>query len=171
MVGKRLTMRIQKTTTYLLIITAAINMVFALGFMTNFYQLFYDGNSEMYEFYQQIQTLNNVVFQTALIGIVLAILHLPFDFNKKVVSAMGVVLTSATTIVNIMNVMVVLNTNAYFLKAYNNIDFSSLEGYTVSTLPFVMTQVLFVSSVVFSVIITVTSVWNFIQNRKQAVHA
>ncbi len=53
---------LQVILSYSLIVAASIMLIYTLGFMTNFYRLFVDGTSQMYDFYKDLQILNNAIF-------------------------------------------------------------------------------------------------------------
>lgn len=167
MAREKMTLRLQKYITYLLIGTAAILFLFALGFMTNFYELFLGGNSEMFDFYKRIQLLNNVIFTSAVNLIVLAILHLPFDFHKRTVSLLGLILSGLTFGINLYNALAVNKVNTLFARVYLGIDFSSLESYKASLLPFQVTQIIFVTTIVVTLSLFVISTINFISERRK----
>lgn len=167
MASEKITLRLQKYITYLLIGTAAILFLFALGFMTNFYELYLGGNSEMFDYYKRIQSLNTVIFDTSLYLIVLAILHLPFDFHKKSVSIFGLILSGFTFGINLSNALVVNRVNTRFARLHLGIDFSGLENYDASLLPFQLTQIIVAVTVVVTLSLFVLSVVNFISERRK----
>lgn len=169
MKGKDMTFKIQKISSITLIVVAVMIFVLSLGFMTNFYSLFYDGTSEMYDLYKDIQMLNNVIFDSALYLIVLSILQIPFDFLKNSVSRKGLALSLLTVVMTISNGLVVFRTNNYFKAVYGKFDFSEMAEYTPSNLPFNMTSILFGLAMVVSVIVFISAIINHLKARgKQA---
>jgi len=167
MLSDKFTLRLQKYLTYTLIGTAAILFVFALGFMTNFYELYLGGNADMFDYYKRIQSLNTVIFDSSLYLIVLAILHLPFDFHKKSVSLFGVIFSAVTFGVNLSNTLVVNRLNTYFARLHLGIDFSGLESYDASLLPFQMTQIIFMVTIAVTLFLFVVSLVNYIKEKRK----
>jgi hypothetical protein len=155
--GASITLIVRKISSIALIVTSIVTFVFGLGFMTNFYQLFYDGNSEMYEFYKNIQVLNNVVFDSSIYLVILALLQIPFDIQKKDVSIRGLVLVVISLFVHVSNSLVVFGQLTKYKALYVGMDLTGLDGYNVTTFPFEFAQSIFVTAIVLLVLILVTS--------------
>ncbi len=169
MAERQITLKLQKIFTFALLVIAVLLFIFSLGFMTDFYELFLKGNSEMYDFYKSLQVMNNMLFNAALALIVLAILHIAFDFHKNTVSIFGLILTTITLLLNISNGIDIFRTSAYFIKKYSEIDFTSLEIYQPSILSFQLANVLITSVIVISAFVLIFSGINYLKNhRKQA---
>ncbi|WP_461207100.1 hypothetical protein [Clostridium sp. DL1XJH146] len=164
----KLSLKLQKISSYILIVVAILVGVLALGFMTNFYQLFYNGTAETYQYYKDIQGLNHAIFQSAIILIILSLLQIPFEITKKTTNIFGLVLLLITTIINFVNSMTVLKFNSYFKGLYKQLDFSSIESYTYSIRPFQLTSVLFIATIILTIFVLGVSIFNYIStNRRQ----
>lgn len=147
-------------------ITAAIVLFIAgLGFMTAIYPLFYDGTSEMYEFYKSVQALNKASFNGAVIVVVLGFLMIGFDLNKKSSGIVSTVYAIGVTVYTLMTAMVMFRAVPHYRNIYTAFDFSVIEGYTASTLSFDVTLYGFVAISIIAVSLSIVSVVCFIQNR------
>ena len=67
-------MKIQAGLVYSVATVSALIFVLYLGFMTQYYVLFYDGTDELYEFYKQLQIFNKEAFIIALRIVVLTLI-------------------------------------------------------------------------------------------------
>lgn len=167
MTGRQFTLKVQKISSLMLFILAGVLLAFSLGFMTNFYQLFIEGNSEMYKFYKNLQMLNTLLFDSAIILVVMALLHFAFEFHKQIVGFGGVMIALTNTILAISNGIVIFQTNDYFKNEYLKINFENLTRYTPSILTFILTNVLLSSVIVISILVTIVSCINFIRNYRK----
>ncbi len=158
--------KIQKISSIALIVTAIAAFIYSLGFMTGFYQLFYDGTSEMYDFYKKMQILNNIIFDASLYLLILSLLQLPFDLLKKEMSIRGFILVAVTTAITISNALVVFGTSNYFQNMYQGFDFSSLSNYKPSVLPFTLAYIIFSIAIAILVILTVIGLLSIMKSIK-----
>jgi len=118
--------------TLLSIIVAAGMLILALGFMTNFHVLLYDGNTDMYNFYKNVQALNHLLFSTSVIVIVYALLLLAFDVNNNKLGFLGIIFVVIGSIVTVVKSLTLFKYIPYFKNLYNSFDFSILNNYTPS---------------------------------------
>ncbi|GAB6107255.1 hypothetical protein [Fusibacter bizertensis] len=167
MADRQLALKIQKVASFALYLIAGVLFVFSLGFMTNFYQLFIDGNSEMYKFYKDLQMLNTMIFDLSVILVILTLLHFAFDFHKRMIGLGGVIVTLTTTILNISNGIAIFQTNAYFKNEYLKIDFSGMANYNPSAVPFNLTYIIFSLVIAISALVTIVSCFNFVRNYRK----
>lgn len=131
---KKITM--QTLLVYSLISVAVIQFIYALGFMTNFYRLFYDGTNEMYSYYKDLQLLNQFIFESALITLILALSLLPFDLHKNNKSLFGKIAVIGMIIYFGNNVLINLRAFPYYRNIYTAFDFSIIENYQPNPLIF-----------------------------------
>ncbi|MDC7221040.1 MAG: hypothetical protein PQJ59_13980 [Spirochaetales bacterium] len=153
--------RLQVITTYILIYLAVAAVLFSLGFMTNFFNLFMDGNEEMYNFFKAVQELNNKVFGWSVIALVLSLVYIPFELNKGAAGFFGMIYTILTGLFNGLKGISILGKTSSFNEMYNQIDFSSLADYRVSTMPFTLASVFAVLIMVVSLSLTLLSIINY----------
>ncbi|MDC7232508.1 MAG: hypothetical protein PQJ58_04715 [Spirochaetales bacterium] len=150
-----------------MIILSSILLILALGFMTDFFTLFMDGNDEMYDLFKNLQILNNVLFNSSLIYLVLSLFLFPFDINKKTAGLFGVGFTLIIALLNIVNGITLFSTNSYFINAMSQIDFSGFEGTVPSTVPFSLISILFGLAIALSVLLAAVTGFNFLRSRKE----
>ncbi len=167
MANRQITLKLQKIFTFLLLAIAIVLFIYSLGFMTNFYELFLEGNNEMFKFYKSLQVMNNMLFNEALALIILAVLHLVFEFHKNVVSIFGIILTAINLLINILNGIDIYRTSAYFIKKYATIDFTSLEEYNPSIASFQSANIIITIVIGISAGILIFSSVNFIKNYRK----
>lgn len=136
-------LKIQKGVTYALIIIAIITFVLGLGFMTDYYQLFYDGSQDMFNYYKDLQVLNKVIFQSTVAFIVLSFLLLAFDIHKKKAGVLGWLFVLGLSVYMITNSLTIVSAIPSYQQEYLAFDFSIIENYSISTMSFSMSRVLF----------------------------
>ncbi len=163
----KILLKTQVILTYTTIITAAVISIFGLGFMSEFYTLFMNGNDAMYTFFKDIQPLNTKVFTSGLTFLVLALFLMPFDINKKIAGVFGVAFTLIITIINIVNGISIFTITNKFKAVYNGIDFTSLEDYIPSTTPFMILIALFGIAIVITLSLFITTIINYLSNKKE----
>jgi hypothetical protein len=130
---------------YLLIGVAALYFIYSLGFMSNFYRLFYDGNAEMYNFYKELQLLNKFIFNTALTTLILAILALPFDIHKKKTGWINVIFLMGFFGYELSNLSTIFGSIPYYTNKYMSFDYSIIENYNTTPIMFTLTYVFYLS--------------------------
>ncbi|KAA3662035.1 MAG: hypothetical protein DWQ04_14630, partial [Chloroflexi bacterium] len=77
--------------------------VLYLGFMTQYYILFYDGTFEMFEYYKQLQVFNKEAFSIAIQFVVLALVLLMFELHKIRPGLCGLAMVLITTVYITLN--------------------------------------------------------------------
>jgi len=147
--------------TLLSIIVAAGIIIVALGFMTNFHVLLYDGNSDMYNFYKNIQALNHVLFSTSIVVLVYAALLLAFDVKSENFGLLGMIYVPIGTIVTVVKSFTLFTYIPHFKALYNSFDFSILNNYVPSPWIFDLTTGLFVIWDIISILLLITCVINY----------
>lgn len=162
-------LEIQKKVCYLLITAAIILFVLSLGFMTNFYQLFYNGTTEMLSYYKQLQYLNKAIFNASVIFIVISLLLIPFDINKKSSGKFGLMYVTGIVLYILITSLTLLSSIPYYRQKYLVFDFSNIQGYNPSTFAFSMASLILIILTIFSVILLITVIINFIKGKRELI--
>lgn len=145
-------------------ITAAVLLfITGLGFMTVVYPLFYNGTSEMYEFYKNVQALNKASFNGAVIIVILGFLMIGFDLNKRTTGIFATIYAVGVTVYTVMTSLVMFRAVPYYRNIYTAFDFSVVEDYTSSTLAFDATLYGFGLITVIAVLLSIVSVICLVQ--------
>ncbi len=158
--------RVLKISVYIFMATAVALAVLGLGFMTAYYQLFYDGTSEMYDFYKSIQLFNKALFNGAIVIVVMSVVLVAFDLNKGQSGPFGIIYATVVTIYTIMTSMVIFRAVPYYRNIYTGFDFSVVEGYKPSTLAFDLSIVLFVIAIAAIVVVLGSAIAQYLKSRK-----
>ncbi len=151
---------LQVIVSYSLIVATIVMLIFALGFMTSFYELFVNGSSEMYEFFKDLQILNNAIFQATIICVIMALMLIPFDVTKKRVGIFSSIYTLIVAVVTFFNTQNVLRVNKYFADIHRGMDFSELTTYPESMFPFTFTKIIFITVTVLAGLTAVLTFFN-----------
>lgn len=162
----KLLLRLQFINSYVLIAISSVFAVFSLGFMTDFFTLFVEGNSDMYSYYKDVQNLNNLTFSLALIALMLALLTLSFDLNKQAPGVFGFGYSLVIAVVNTVSTIRVFPVNSHYMELYSQFDFSEIADYRASTLPFTLVYGFFTLILLASVTLFALACINFLRNRK-----
>jgi hypothetical protein len=156
----------QRILSYLIIGVAIAAFVLSLGFITSYYQLFYEGTDEMYSFYKDLQVVNKELFNVSLMLIVLSVLLIPFDISKKKPGIFGLIFVIVTTGYSILKGTGLISEFASYKNMYLAIDFSDLMDYKVSTFVFNFGSALFITLVILTSALTLVAIKNFISRLK-----
>lgn len=162
----KLSFKIQIVFTYLTIIAAVLNALLGLGFMTDFYTLFMNGNDEMYNFFKDLQALNTAFFSFGLVFLVMSLFLLSFDINKKIAGIFGVSYTLILAITNILRGSSVFSSNLYFRSLYEQLDYTAIEGYVPSAAPFQLISLILILSMALAIILFGLTMVNYLMTRK-----
>lgn len=129
-------MKIQSSLVYSVITVSVLIFVLYLGFMTEYYVLFYDGTDEMYEFYLQLQVFNKAAFNVALQIAMLTAILMTFQLAKYRPGLLGVIFAFGMTIyISLSSIPLVADLTRH-KQDYLAFDFTSMDDYIVSTLAF-----------------------------------
>lgn len=109
--------KLQKLLVYLMIAASVVLFVIGLGFMTNFYPLFYNGTSDMYDYFKRLQILNKAEFNMAVVMVVMTVLMLGFDLNKPKNGWIGLIYSAAIAVYVWLNSLSLLRAIPYY-KGY-----------------------------------------------------
>ncbi|RMF01635.1 MAG: hypothetical protein D6768_10175 [Chloroflexi bacterium] len=140
--------------------------VLYLGFMTQYYILFYDGTPEMFDYYKQLQVFNKEAFNLAIIFVCLALALLVFDLHKYRPGLVGLALAVGTTVYISLNSINILRVIPKYEQNYLALDFSTMEDYVPSTFAFNAALVLHSILIVLLAGFTVIAIITFIQRLK-----
>ncbi len=70
-------------------------------------------------------------------------------------------------IVTFVNTQNVLRVISYFKDLFSAMDFSSLEGYTASMLPFTFGTIIFIGVTVLTILVAIITFWNIEVGNKE----
>ncbi len=163
----RITLQVQKITAWLLIPLGVLFFAFTLTFMTKFYPLFVEGDSQMYEFYKEVQFLNHNLFSSALAFLILSIFVVPFDLTKKAAGIFGILLACGMTVLNVVNYIGLAPWITYFWANYHGLNHGYIEGYEPSSMPFQLSNIFLLVAIVLCSTLTLTAIYNYIQQRRK----
>ena len=128
--------RVQAALVYAIIALVVALFVVYLGFMTQYYVLFYDGTFEMFEYYKQLQVFNKEAFSIALLFIVMTGLLFAFGLSKYRPGLAGLVVAVGAAIFVIMRSLDLLTVIPIYKRSYVALDFTELEDYVPTTFAF-----------------------------------
>lgn len=160
---KSIAFTVQKSLVYSFIVIAVLLFVVGLGFMTNYYVLFYNGTNEMYEFYNSLQVLNKAIFDGAVMLVILGVLYLGFDINKEINGWIGAAYVAGVTIYTVMTARIIMRAVPHYKGIYNEFDFTVIEDYIPSTYVFDMALILYILALVVASLISVIVVVRLVQ--------
>ena len=129
-------MKIQTGLVYSVVTVSALIFVLYLGFMTQYYVLFYDGTDELYELYKQLQVFNKEAFTIALHIMLLAVILMTFQLSKYRPGLLGLIYVLVMTIYISLSSTPLFDDLSTYRLDYLASDFTSMEKYTPSTFAF-----------------------------------
>ena len=121
---------------HLLLGAAVPYFIYSLGFMTNFYRMFYDGDGAMLEFLTELQLLNRFIFENALITLILAVAAFGLEIHSLKTGVInsffliGFIVYETDCLMNFMGAI------PYYAGEYAALDFSILDNYNSSPFMF-----------------------------------
>ncbi|GAB4262957.1 MAG: hypothetical protein Kow0080_00810 [Candidatus Promineifilaceae bacterium] len=164
---KNYLMKAQSILVYAIETVCIALFVLYLGFMTHYYILFYDGTSEMFDYYKKLQVFNKEAFSLVLMFVVLAMVLILFDLHKIRPGLFGLAAAFSVTVYISLNSISLIRVIPKYKQGYLALDFAKLENYTPSTFVFdaglVLHSILIGLLVIFSIVATLT----FIQRLKE----
>lgn len=155
---------LQKGLVYSFIAVTVLLSIAGLGFMTNYYKLFFDGTPEMYDFYKGVQVFNRVLFKASIVFVVMAFLMIAFDLNKEKNGVIGVIYTLVVTYYVISTSGVILRAIPYYQNIYESFDFSVVNDYQPSSLAFTASRYFTYGAIAIIIPLAAIVVIRFIQN-------
>jgi hypothetical protein len=129
-------MKAQSTLVYAVELASAALFVLYLGFMTQYYALFYDGTLEMLEVYRQLQVLNKEAFNLSLWFLVFALILLAFNLHKYRPDLFGWAYVVVMTVFITQKSLQLTHVLPKYLRSYLALDFSEMQNYVPSTFVF-----------------------------------
>jgi len=157
----------QKSLVYVFIAISILLFLTGLGFMTKIYPLFFNGTSDMFNYYKDIQVFNRALLKGAIIFVVLGVFMLGFDLNKPKNGLLALAYSAFVTYYVFSTTGVILRAIPHYLGIYNAFDFSVVQDYTPSTFAFKASNVLSMAILVVSILITVVVAVRFFMSRKK----
>ena len=141
--------------------------VLYLGFMTQYYALFYDGTAEMFEYYKQLQVFNKEAFKLAIQFVVFALVLLVYEPQRNRPGLVGLAYVLIMTGFVSMNSISLIRVIPKYKRGYLALDFSSMEDYVPSTFAFDTGLILHYILIGLLIIFTVVVISTFIQRLKE----
>jgi len=129
-------MKIQSGLVYSVVTLSVLIFILYLGFMTQYYSLFYEGTDELYEFYLQLQVFNKEAFVIALQIVLMTAILMTFQFSKLRPGLLGMIFVTGMTIYISLSSVRLLDDLAIYKQEFLASDFTSMEDYIPSTLAF-----------------------------------
>ena len=155
---------LQKGLVYSFITITVLLFIVGLGFMTNYYKLFFDGTPDMYEFYKDVQVFNRVLFKSSLVFVIMAFLFIAFDINKEKNGIVGVIYTLVVSYYVLSTTAIILRAIPYYQNIYEAFDFSTIDNYVPSSLAFNASRYFSYGLIVIIIPLTVVVVVRFIKS-------
>lgn len=151
---------------WLLVVIGIGYFIYSLGFMTGFYEFFYNGTSETYDFYKELQVVNHYIFNTSLIIILIAGFCLLTGIDYKKRNWFWIGMLSIADIYLISKIIVLVQTMPYFTNWYQTLDLSTFD---TRQSPFVIFQLTYLLPAIAVILIGVIAWSNFRKaSRKEA---
>ena len=160
-------MKIQSGLVYAVGTLSTLIFVLYLGFMTQYYVLFYDGTDELYEFYKQLQIFNKDAFIIALRIVLLTLILMTFQLHKYRPGLLGVIYVPAMTIYISLSSFHLLDVLPEYRRDYLASDFTSMEEYTPSTLAFDIGLIFHYAQVGLLIVFCIVAVATFVQRLRE----
>ena len=160
-------MKVQAVAVYSVLTISVSLFVLYLGFMTHYYVLFYDGTSEMFEYYRKLQVLNKEGFSLVVRFAIFAFILLVLELHKIRPGLVGLVAVLGTTVFVTVNSLSLLNVIPKYKLGYLALDFSSMEDYTPSTFVFDTGIVLHTILIGLLIILSIVAFSTFVQRLRE----
>lgn len=164
---KNYLMEAQKILVYAVGTVVLALFVLYLGFMTQYYVLFYDGTFEMFEYYKLLQVFNKEAFNIALIFVALVAVLLAFALHKYRPGLFGLLVSFGVGVFLITRSLSLMNVIPKYKRSYLALDFTSLEEYTPTTFPFDAAMVLHSILIGVVIIFIIFALATFIQRLRE----
>lgn len=128
--------------TLIVAVSAALFFILTLGFITSYYPLFYDGNSETYEFFMVMQRFNSFIFDAGLVIAIFTILMIPFDIHKRKANLLVMIFLAAFIAYVGYLMSVLLQVVPGYIQSYNALDLAFMPNYTATTIPLMLSYII-----------------------------
>ena len=160
-------MKIQSSLVYSVITVSVLIFVLYLGFMTEYYVLFFDGTDAMYEFYLELQVFNKYAFDIALRIMILAVVLMTFQLSKYRPGLLGLLFALGMTIYISVSSIPLVDDLARYKSEYLTYDFTSMGDYTVSTLAFDIGLIIHYLQVGVLIALCIVAIITFVQRLRE----
>ena len=161
-------MKAQRILVYAVEIVIVALFVLYLGFMTQYYALFYDGTLEMFEYYKKLQVFNKEAFNLAIQFVVLGLVLLAFELHRnRRPGLVGLAYVLIMTWFVSMNSILLIRVIPKYKGGYLALDFSSMEDYVPSTFAFDAGLILHYMLIGLLIIFTLVAISTFVQRLKE----
>jgi hypothetical protein len=160
-------MKVQKVLVYAVTILVLALFVLYLGFMTQYYVLFYDGTFETFEYYKLLQVFNKEAFGIAVIFVVLAVTLIVFALHKYRPGLVGLIVVLGVVGYMIISSLSLMSVIPKYKRSYLALDFSSMEDYVPTTFVFDAAMVLQATLIGVLIILTIVAFATFIQRLRE----
>ncbi len=160
-------LRIQAALVYANIALVVALFVVYLGFMTQYYVLFFDGTFEMFEYYKTLQVFNKEAFNIALTFIVMVGLLSVFGLSQYRPGLAGLVVAVGTTIFVVQRSLALLSVIPAYRRGYVALDFTEMEDYTPTTFVFDTAVILHYLLIACFILLTVVAIATFVQRLQE----
>ncbi len=160
-------MRIQAILVYAVLTLVIALFILYLGFMTQYYVLFFNGTSEMFDYYKLLQVFNKEAFNISLIFILFAGALSAFQLNKFRPGLAGLIVVIATTVYLTIRSLALISVLPKYKRGYLALDFSTWEDYAPTTFVFdagLLLHYLLIGSLV---LLTLVSIMTFVQRLRE----
>lgn len=156
-------MKIQAGLVYSVVTVSVLIFVLYLGFMTQYYVLFYEGTDAMYEHYLQLQVFNKEAFNVALQIALLTAILMTFQLSKYRPGLLGAIYVPIMTIYISLSSIPLVNDLAIYKNDYLAFDYTSMDDYTVSTLAFDIGSIIHYVQLGLLVTLCIVAIISFVQ--------
>jgi hypothetical protein len=129
-------MKVQALLVYSVEIVTTALFVLYLGFMTQYYVLFYDGTAATFEYYKQLQVFNKEAFNLAIQFMVFALLLLAFELQRNRPGLVGLLFVFVMSGMVSWNSLLLIRVLPKYKRGYLALDFSTMKEYVPSTFVF-----------------------------------
>lgn len=160
-------LRIQAILVYAIIALVVALFVLYLGFMTQYYVLFFDGTLEMFDFYKQLQVFNKEAFNISLLFIVMVGLLSAFGLAKYRPGLAGLIVAIGTTVVVTLRSFALLSVLPIYKRGYLALDFTEMEDYSPTTFVFDAAVLLHYLLIGLFVLLTIVAITTFVQRLRE----
>jgi len=160
-------MKAQSILVYAVEIVIVLLFVLYLGFMTQYYSLFYDGTLEMLEYYKKLQVFNKEAFSFAIQFVVLGLVLLACELHRNRPGLFSLAYVLIMTGFVSMNSVLLIRVIPKYKRGYLALDFSSMKDYVPSTFAFDVGLILHYILIGLLIIFTLVAISTFVQRLKE----
>jgi hypothetical protein len=160
-------MKGQRALVFAVVLVALALFVLYLGFMTQYYVLFYDGTMETFEYYKTLQIFNKQAFGIAVIFVILAFTLIVFALHKYRPGLVGLIVVLGVTGFMIVQSLALMSVIPKYKRNYLALDISSMEEYVPTTFVFDAAMILQATLIGVSAILIIVAFATFVQRLRE----